>query len=117
MLAHVTDNLACAREQPGIIKNRLADSDAVLTELSSLSELPSCLCQCPHGNGSVIRRHATNRCAGDKNRSSTQLCGPECGRQTCWTGANDYDFHHAPRIKLATSAMWAACRPLPVSME
>jgi hypothetical protein len=38
MLAHVVDDLAYAREQRRIIKNRLTDRDAILTELSSFSE-------------------------------------------------------------------------------
>jgi hypothetical protein len=71
MLADVIYDLAHAHEQLGIVKSGLAYSDAILTELSSFPEQPGCLGQCPHGNGSVVRRHAAKLAAGHKNRAST----------------------------------------------
>ncbi len=93
MLVQVVDDLAHARDQLGILKDRLAHRDAVLTELSSLSEQPGCIGQCPHRNGSVIRRHSAKLAAGHKNRSGTQLCSPECSDQTGRTSADDDNIH------------------------
>jgi hypothetical protein len=37
MRAHVPDHIARTRKQPGIVQYRLAHSDAVLTQLSSIA--------------------------------------------------------------------------------
>ena len=96
MFAHCLDDLARAREQLGIIQDRLAHRDTIPAELFSFSKQPRCVGKYPHGNGSVIRRHTPNLAASDKNRSRTQLRSPECSEQPGWTGANDYDIHETP---------------------
>jgi hypothetical protein len=87
------DDFARAREQPGIIQDWLAHRNTILAELFRFSKQARCLGKYPHGNGAVIRRHTPYLAAGDQNRSSAQLCGPECSNQAGWTGANDYDIH------------------------
>src|SRR6266403_5009834 len=43
MRTRILDDLARAREQPGIIQHRLAYADAVLTQLSSFTNQPGCM--------------------------------------------------------------------------
>jgi hypothetical protein len=98
MLAYIMDDFAHARQQPGILKNRLAYNDAIPSQLPSFPEQPGCLGQCSHGNGPVIRRHTPKLVAGHKDGSGTQLCGPECSGQTGWASANDDDVHQTPPV-------------------
>ncbi len=106
MLAHIMDDFAHARQQPGILKNRFAYSDTIPFQLPSFPEQSGCLGQCSHGNGSVIGRHTPKLVPGYKNGSSTQLCSPECSGQTGGTSANDDDIHQVPPVmKLACSSV------------
>ena len=93
MFADVTDDLARAREQPGVIQDWLAHRDTILAELFSFSKPPRCLGKYPHGNGAVIRCHTPYLAAGDQNRLGAQLCSPECSNHAGRTGANDHDIH------------------------
>ncbi len=80
-VAQIMDDLAHARQQPGILQSRLAYGDAILTELSSFAEQPGRMRQCPHGNGSVIGRHTANIVAGQQEMVlGTQLRGPAVQR-------------------------------------
>jgi hypothetical protein len=88
MLAYVPDDVARASEQTGIIHDRLVYGDPKLTQLPCFPQQPGCLCQCPNGNGPVIRRHAPDFAAGHKNGSSAQLCGAKRSDQARRAGAN-----------------------------
>jgi hypothetical protein len=95
MLAQIMDDFAHARQQPGILKNRLAYGDAIPFQLPSFPEQPGCIGQCSHGNRSVIGRHTSKLVAGHKNGSGAQLRSPLCSGQTSRTSANDCDIHQA----------------------
>ena len=68
MSTHVLDDLADAREQPRVVQHRLAHRDAVLSELSRLADQPGGVGQRPHGNRTVIGRHAAELVASDQRR-------------------------------------------------
>ena len=91
MRAHIVDDLAHAREQPGIVQHRLAHGDAVLTELASFSDQPGGMGQCPHRNRSVIGRHAAELVAGNERCLGAQVCGAERGEHTRRSGADNDD--------------------------
>jgi hypothetical protein len=91
MRAHIVDDLARAREQPGVLQHRLAHSDAVLTELASFSDQPCSMGQCPHRNWPVIGRQAAKLLTGYECCLGTQVCGTERGDHTRRSGANDDD--------------------------
>ena len=74
MRAHGVDDLAHAREQPGIFEHRLAYGDAVVTELASFSDQPGSMGQCANRHRSVIGRHAAELVAGDERCPRAQLC-------------------------------------------
>jgi hypothetical protein len=65
MRAHIVDDLAHTRKQPGVIQHRLPDIDAVLTQLPSLADQSGCMGQSPHRNRPVI---------GRTRRGSLALC-------------------------------------------
>ena len=88
MVADVTDDFARARQQPGIIQQRLAHVDAKESELASFPQQPGCLCQRANGNGAVIGRHAANLAAGHKNCSCPQFSGADSSDQPGRTSAN-----------------------------
>ncbi len=96
MRAHIGDDLADAREQPRILKHRLAHGDAVLTELASFSDQPGSMGQCPHRNWSVSGRHAAKLVAGYECRLRAQVGRTARGEHTGRSGANDDDVHHSP---------------------
>ena len=95
MGAHIVDDLADAREQPGILEHRLAHGDAVLTELASLSNQPGSMGQCPHRNRSVIGRHAAKLVAGHERRLRAQVGRTARGDHTGRSSANDDDLHES----------------------
>ena len=105
MRAHVVDDLAHAREQPGIVQHRLAHRDAVPTELAGFSDQPGGVGQCPHRNRSVIGRHAAELVAGHERCLGAQVCGAERGEHTRRSGANDDDVEHVhPLFYVSRSA-------------
>ena len=96
MRAHIVDDLAHAREQPGVLKYRLAYGDAVLTELASFSQQPSSMGQCPHRHWSVIRRHAAKLVAGNERDLRAQVCSAGSSKHPRRSSANNDDVHHVP---------------------
>ena len=94
MRTHVVDDLADAREQPGIIQHRLAHRDAVLSELSSLADQPGCMGQRPHRNRSVVGCHAAELVASDQRGARAQVRGAEGRDYTGRSGANNDDVDH-----------------------
>ena len=82
-------------EQPGILKDRLAHGDAVLTELARLSDQPGSMGKCPHWNWSVIGRHAAKFVAGNECRLGAQVGRTVRGEHTGRSCANNDDVHHS----------------------
>ena len=95
MRTHIVDDLADAREQPGIGKDRLAHGDAVPTELGSLPDQPDSVSQCANWHRSVIGRHAAEFVAGDERRVGAQLGGTARGENTGRSGTDNDDVRHA----------------------
>ena len=87
MRAHIVDDLAHTREQPGIVQHRLAHGDAVLTELARFSDQPGGMGQCPHRDRPVIGRHAAEFVAGYERCLGAQVCGTERAHHTGRSGA------------------------------
>ena len=94
MRPHIVDNLAHTRKQPGVIQHRLADVDAVLTQLPSFADQPGCMGQSPHGNWPVIGCHATELGAGHKHCVRAQVGSADGGDYTCGSSANNDDVCH-----------------------
>jgi len=94
MRTNIVDDRSQARKQPGIIEHRLADSDAVETELAGFSDQPRGLGQCPHWNWSVIGRHAAEFVTGYERCLGTQVCGAERSDYTRRSGADNDDVKH-----------------------
>jgi hypothetical protein len=94
MRAHVVDDLAHARKQQGIIQHRLADTDAVLTQLSSFADQPGCMGQSPHRNRSVIGCHAAELGAGHQHCVRAQVGSTDGGEYPCRSSANNDDVYH-----------------------
>ena len=95
MRTHIVDDLADAREQPGIGKDRLAHGDAVPTELGSLPDQPDSVSQGANWHRSVIGRHAAKFVAGDERRVGAQDGGTVRGEHTGRSGTNNDDVRHA----------------------
>ena len=94
MRTHIVDDLADAREQPGIGKDRLAHGDAVATELGSLPDQPDSVSQGANGHRSVIGRHAAKFVAGDECRVGAQDGGTVRGENTGRSGTDNDDVGH-----------------------
>ena len=94
MRTHIVDDLAHAREQPGIIEHRLAHGDAVLTQLSSFADQPGGMGQGPHRDGSVVGCHAAKFAASYEDGAGAQVRGAEGGKHTRRSGANNDDVKH-----------------------
>jgi hypothetical protein len=92
MLAHITDDLTNAREQPGIVQRWFAHSDAVQTELAGFSNQPSDMGQCPHRNRTVIGGHASKLVTGYERCPGAQVCGAKRGEHSCRSGADNDDI-------------------------
>ena len=75
----VLDDVAHARKQPRIIQHRLAHADAVLTQLSSFADQAGGVGQGPHGNGSVVGRHAAKLGTSDQHGTRAQVRCAEGG--------------------------------------
>jgi hypothetical protein len=94
MRAHVVDDLAHAHKQPGIIQHRLADIDAVLTQLPSFADQPGCMGQSPHRNRPVIGCHAAELGVGHQHCVCAQVSSADGGDYTCGSSANNDDVYH-----------------------
>ena len=95
MRAHIADDLADAREEPGIGKDRLTHGDAVQLELASLPDQPDSVSQCSNRHWSVIGRHAAKFVAGDERRLGAQAGGTVRGENPGRSCANDDDVRHS----------------------
>ena len=100
MCTHVVDDLADTREQPGVIQHRLAHRDAVLSELPCLADQPRRVSQCPHGNGTVIGRHAAELVASHQRGAGAQVGGAQRRDHPGRSRANDDDVDHLPFIHI-----------------
>src|SRR5262245_36309355 len=58
MRAHLFHNFTHTLEKPGELQNRFTHSDAVLTELTGISQKPRSVRQRTDGHGTIVRRHA-----------------------------------------------------------
>jgi hypothetical protein len=91
MRAHIVDDLAQAREQPGILEDWLAYGNPVPAQLAGVPHQPGGVGQCSHRNGAVICRHAAKLAAGDEGGPCAQVCGTQRGDHTGRSSANDDD--------------------------
>jgi len=94
MLTHIVDDIAHAREQPGIVQRWFAHSDAVQTELAGFSDQPGGLSHCPHRNWPVVGRHSAELVTGYERCPGAKVRGAERCEHTCWSGADNDDVQH-----------------------
>jgi hypothetical protein len=97
MPADIADDLPHAGEQAGVLQQRLADGDPVLTELASVSHQTGRVRQGPHRNRSVVGRHAAKIAAGNERCPRAQVRGTERCDHTGRPSPNHHDVQHHRR--------------------
>jgi hypothetical protein len=93
MRAHIVDDLAHPRKQPGIIQHRLAHGDAVLTQLPSFAHQPGGMGQGPHRNWSIVGRHAAKFSACYEHGARTEVRSTDGGVCTRRSSADNDHIH------------------------
>jgi hypothetical protein len=92
--SNVPDDRANTIKEPGIIQNRLADSDAVSTELPSIAQQPSSMGQGTDGYRAIVRCHAAKFGAGHQRGPRTQICSTKRRSNARGPGANNKHVSH-----------------------
>jgi hypothetical protein len=102
MSTHLVDDLADASEELGIIQRRLADGNAIPTQLARFTHQARRVRKRPDGNWTIVGGHAAKAVAGDQCRVCAKFGGAQGSDHTSWPGADHDDVHHALRFNIAS---------------
>jgi hypothetical protein len=73
MRAHIVDDLAHTHQELVVLQHRFAYSNTILGELSSFSNEPGGMGECPHGNWSVVGGHTAKLVACNERCACAQI--------------------------------------------